>query len=86
MQIRSILFLAAAIGIAGAARAQDDHAQTSGQPVIKTEAREVLVDAVVTDKKGNYIKDLEQKDFRVWEDNKEQRVTSFLRGQPQLAE
>ena len=37
----------------------------------------VLVDTVVTDKKGNYIKDLTSKDFRVWEDNKEQPVKSF---------
>ncbi len=46
-------------------------------PVIKTETRLVLVDAVVTDKKGNYIPDLTQQDFRVWEDDKEQQVKSF---------
>ena len=45
--------------------------------VIKTETREVLVDTIVTDKHGNYIKDLSQKDFRVWEDDKEQKVKSF---------
>src|SRR5271155_5815394 len=45
--------------------------------VIRVETNVVLVDAVVTDKKGNYIRDLKQKDFRVWEDNKEQTVTSF---------
>ena len=32
---------------------------------------------VVTDKKGNYIHDLEAKDFKVWEDNKEQQIKSF---------
>ncbi len=37
----------------------------------------MLVDTVVTDKKGNYIRDLTGKDFRVWEDNKEQRIESF---------
>ena len=37
----------------------------------------VLVDSIVTDKKGNYIRDLTQKNFRVWEDNKEQEVKSF---------
>src|ERR1700694_1049188 len=46
-------------------------------PVIKTETRLVLVDAVVTDKKGNYIRDLTQKDFKVWEDNKEQPIKGF---------
>ncbi|HXM42578.1 MAG TPA: VWA domain-containing protein, partial [Bryobacteraceae bacterium] len=79
MQLRSTLLLAAAIGAAGAvARAQDATAQASGSlPVIKSETRVVLVDAVVTDKKGQYVRDLEQKSFRVWEDNKEQQITSF---------
>src|SRR6516165_11850221 len=46
-------------------------------PVIKTESRFVLVDTVVTDKKGNYVRDLRQEDFKVFEDNKEQTITSF---------
>src|SRR5579863_3915871 len=46
-------------------------------PVIRAETRLVLVDAVVTDKKGNYIRDLAQKEFKVWEDGKEQTLTSF---------
>jgi VWFA-related protein len=45
--------------------------------VIQTETRMVLVDAVVTDKKGNYITDLTQKDFKVLEDNREQAIRSF---------
>ena len=48
-------------------------------PTIKVETRVVLVDAVVTDKKGNYIRDLSANDFKVWEDGKEQPVTSFSR-------
>src|ERR1700686_177807 len=48
--------------------------------VIKKESRLVLVDAVVTDKKGNYIKDLSEKDFKLYEDNKEQQVASFSSG------
>ena len=48
--------------------------------VIKKESRLVLVDAVVTDKKGNYIKDLSDKDFKIYEDNKEQHVASFSSG------
>jgi VWFA-related protein len=46
-------------------------------PVIRAETRLVLVDTVVTDKKGNYVPDLAMKDFRVWEDNKEQEIKSF---------
>jgi VWFA-related protein len=49
-------------------------------PVITTESRLVLVDTVVTDKKGQYVSDLMQKDFKVYEDNKEQPITSFSSG------
>src|SRR5690348_7199830 len=48
--------------------------------VIKKETKLVLVDAVVTDKKGNYVHDLTQNDFKVYEDNKEQPVSSFSSG------
>src|SRR5882762_3684168 len=47
---------------------------------IKKESRLVLVDAVVTDKKGNYVKDLTDKDFKIYEENKEQQVASFSSG------
>src|SRR5277367_4942271 len=57
-----------------AARAQ---APADSGAVIKTETKLVLVDTVVTDKKGNYVHDLEAKDFKVWEDNKEQQIKSF---------
>jgi VWFA-related protein len=44
--------------------------------VIQTETRVVLVDAIVTGKNGAYVRDLTAKDFRVWEDNKEQTLRS----------
>jgi VWFA-related protein len=53
--------------------------------VIKKESKLVLVDAVVTDKKGKYIRDLTQGDFKVYEDNKEQAITSFSAGTSQDA-
>jgi VWFA-related protein len=56
---------------------QSAAADTADVGVIRTETRLVLVDAVVTDKKGGYVRDLAQKDFKVWEDGKEQSVTSF---------
>ena len=37
----------------------------------------MLVDSVITDMKGNYIRDLTKKDFRIWEDNKEQTIKSL---------
>src|SRR6476646_1594474 len=55
-------------------------AQQAAPPeTLKVETKVVLVDSVVTDKKGNYIRDLTQNDFKVWEDGKEQVVTSFSR-------
>jgi hypothetical protein len=48
--------------------------------VIRTESRIVLVDAVVMDKKGKYVPDLTQQDFKVFEDNREQAISSFSFG------
>ena len=45
--------------------------------VIKTETKLVLVDAVVTDKKGGYVRDLTAKDFKVSEDKQEQTIKTF---------
>jgi VWFA-related protein len=53
------------------------HAQESPGPLIRSESRTVLVDAVAVDKKGKFATDLAQKDFRVWEDGKEQKLTGF---------
>ena len=53
------------------------HAQESSGPIIRSETRTVLVDAVAIDKKGKFATDLAQKDFRIWEDGKEQKLTGF---------
>ncbi len=45
--------------------------------VIKAESRLVLVDALVRDKKGKFVRDLQAKEFRVWEDGKEQPISSL---------
>lgn len=61
------------------AQAQQPAAETpgNGSPTIHAETRLVVVDTVVTDKKGAYIRDLTAKDFKVWEDNKEQPIKNF---------
>jgi VWFA-related protein len=52
--------------------------------IIKTESNLVVLDVIATDKKGNYIKDLQVKEFQVFEDNKLQVITSFSpAGEPQ---
>src|SRR5437588_5192891 len=54
-------------------------AEPSGVTITK-ETKLVLVDAVVADKKGNYVRDLTQNDFKVFEDNREQPISSFSSG------
>jgi len=73
MKRNAFPLIAAVILLAGAP------ARSQQQPgvVIQTETRLVLVDSIVTDKKGEYVSDLTGKDFRVWEDNKEQTIKSF---------
>jgi VWFA-related protein len=46
-------------------------------PIIQTETREVLVDAIVTGKNGAYIRDLASKDFHLFQDGKEQTIRGF---------
>src|ERR1700730_10841828 len=65
---------------AAPAAAAPTPAEQQPAAVIKKESRLVLVDAVVTDKKGNYIRDRTERDFKVYEDNKEQPVASFSSG------
>ncbi|HEY8716830.1 MAG TPA: VWA domain-containing protein, partial [Candidatus Acidoferrum sp.] len=62
---------------AGAAQGTPD---ALSNVVIRKESKLVLVDAVVTDKKGNYLRDLTQNEFKVYEDNKEQAISSFSSG------
>ena len=77
----SFLFLAACAAqqTAPAAQQTAPPAAAPADPnnILRVETNVVLVDAVVTDKKGNYMRDLKQKDFKVYEDNKEQTIKSF---------
>src|ERR1700691_3301018 len=51
---------------------------TENAPIVmKTESNLVLVDVIATDKKGNYINDLEKKDFHVFQDDAEQPISTF---------
>ena len=59
------------------AAAQQPADQPGATTTIKSESRLVLVDVIVTDKKGEYIQGLEQKDFKVWEDDHEQQIKTF---------
>jgi VWFA-related protein len=90
-RLLKMLTLAAALAWLGVATlrapAQQPPPSAGQQPVatapgvIQAHANLVLVDVVATDHKGNYIEDLAQKDFTVYEDGKEQTVSSFSRGE-----
>ncbi|MBI4166917.1 MAG: VWA domain-containing protein [Acidobacteria bacterium] len=58
----------------------DGQAPTTASGVLRTEANLVLVDVVAQDKKENYIKDLDAKEFHVFEDDNEQPITTFSHG------
>jgi len=84
-----LLAMASLLGTQGLAAQAQPQTQDAAKPaagteqavqtntVIRAESRIVLVDAVVTDKKGKYITDLTKGDFKVFEDNKEQTISSF---------
>ncbi len=76
---RALVFCAAAIAAAGilTETAVRLHAQDAAGFTIHSETRVVLVDAVTVDKKGKFIRDLTGKDFKIWEDGKEQKIDSF---------
>ena len=77
MRFQGKAFLMAVLLGSGLVGRAQEVAHTATPTVIRSETKLVLVDAVVTDKKGNYIGDLAQKSFKVYEDNKEQPITSF---------
>src|SRR5690242_18400351 len=58
------------------AQTQSAEPQAPSGPMSALQTGTILVEATVTDKKGNYISDLTPQDFRVWEDDKEQPVKS----------
>src|SRR5271154_5851081 len=62
-----------------APQAPADKQQSPTGTSIKAETREVRVDVVVTDKKGNYVEDLKTNDFRLYEDDKQQPINSLSR-------
>jgi VWFA-related protein len=59
--------------------------QEASTVTMKSEVRHVIVDVVVTDAKGDPVTGLTQKDFKVFENGKVQRILSFD-GAPALAE
>jgi VWFA-related protein len=83
MRPRNAVFLTAILGLTILAEAaQAPKPAQSGATAIRSETRLILVDTIVTDKKGEYIRDLAPTEFHVWEDNKEQTIKSVTRESP----
>src|SRR5580692_6892347 len=68
--------IAATLCVSPAALRAQNTPPSSGT-TLHAETRVVLVDAVATDKKGKFARDLTEKNFKLWEDGKEQQITSF---------
>jgi hypothetical protein len=52
-------------------------------PHIKVSVNEVIVPVTVTDDKGRFVSDLDQKDFTVFDEGKEQQIQFFTRERSQ---
>ena len=47
------------------------------QPTFRTGVNFVRVDAIVTDSKGNIVKDLKAEDFEIYENGEKQKISNF---------
>ena len=54
-------------------------AGVSQAPPIKVQVNEVIVPVTVTDDKGRFVTDLDQKDFQIFDEGKQQRIQFFTR-------
>ncbi len=80
MHPRGAMLLAAVLGLT-IFEAEGQTSKPTGGAVaaVRSEAPLVLVDTIVTDKKGEYVRDLSPADFHIYEDNKEQVIKSVTR-------
>jgi len=73
-----IKMVAAAVTLGGVvASAQPQPPQQPQQPTFRVQVDYVEVDAVVTDRNGNLVRDLKKEDFQVLEDGKAQTINAF---------
>jgi len=56
---------------------------SSQAPPIKVQVNEVIVPVTVTDEKGRFVSDLDQKDFHIFDEGKEQQIQFFTRERSQ---
>lgn len=77
MNHRVRLTVLAALVAAGVPIAGQNPTPAQQTPTFKVSVDYVEVDAVVTDRNGNFVRDLKQEDFQVLEDGKPQTISAF---------
>lgn len=83
MRLRSLLLLLGSVLLAFALQMAAQRPSSPGTdeiPLLKANARAVLVDVVVTDSHGNPVTGLHQQDFKLTENGKPESVVFFRNG------
>jgi Ca-activated chloride channel family protein len=70
-------------GAAGKSEASVSVPTTGERGPIRVQVNEVIVPVTVTDEKGRFVSDLQQKDFQIFEENKPQTIRFFTRERSQ---
>jgi VWFA-related protein len=76
-RVQPALFVILVAGAATALVAQAPTPPGAQQPTFKTTVEYVEVDAIVSDRQGNFVRDLKKEDFQVLEDGKPQNISTF---------
>ncbi len=84
MRYRVVLSIVVALSLCAQSPAPASHqnpvaASQSPEPSFRTQTNEVIVPVTVTDEKGKFVIDLDQQDFRITDEGKEQKITFFTR-------
>jgi VWFA-related protein len=77
LRVRLTAFVISLAGAALTAGQAPPAAPQTQQPTFKVQVDFVEVDALVTDRTGNFVRDLKKEDFQVIEDGRPQTITTF---------
>ncbi|MBS1876014.1 MAG: VWA domain-containing protein [Acidobacteria bacterium] len=80
--MRSLLLTTLCATFAFAQQPPADQPPPTGQP-FRIQVNEVIVPVTVTDEKGKFVNDLEKKDFKIYDEGKEQTIRFFTRERSQ---
>jgi Ca-activated chloride channel family protein len=73
------IVLIASLSAGGFAQTSKPAAQSSDQHQIRVQVNEVIVPVTVTDDKGRFVSDLDQKDFKIFDEGHQQKILYFSR-------